>query len=104
VVLAVRRPDDYNTFTVEGGEVDIIDVDLGAEFDYGYIDEDDRAVVEEHVASWLSKIAHLPEDSVVRAEVEKVAGDCLAEAGGSWDKFIASLKAAAADTLVEVTV
>jgi hypothetical protein len=77
VVLVIRDPDYENEFVTQG-DVEIIDVDLGSEFNgpNGFDPDNDRAWVDDQ----LEKVAQLPEDSPVRQRVQELV-DSLLERG-----------------------
>jgi hypothetical protein len=72
VVLVVRHPDYENTYTVEGGEVRIVSIDLGSSFDS---EPDDREQWEDWSSSVREDISDLPADSTVRKEVEALIAE-----------------------------
>jgi hypothetical protein len=70
IVLCIRDPDYENDYTVVGA-VRIIDIDLGRGFDGGKgfraLDPEDR---EEYIEGWRAEVADLPEDHLIRQQVE----------------------------------
>ena len=71
-VLVIRDPDWENEYVVEGGEVETIDVDLGASFDgpkhFDASSEEGR----EWIADVRERVAHLDPDRPIRSRVEEL--------------------------------
>jgi hypothetical protein len=72
VVLVVRHPDYENSYTVEGGDVRIVSLDLGSSFDS---EPDDREQWEDWSSSVREDISDLSADSEVRQQVEALIAE-----------------------------
>lgn len=79
VVLCVRHPDNANDYTVEDGEVKIIDLDFGSSFDGRPEELDTWQEWAEGARSQMDE-AKLPEDHPIRQNVESLIGEAKPDA------------------------
>ncbi len=79
VVVVVRHPDYANDITVYGGEVRVIEADLGGSFDITTSPDEGTAEEALDTANWLEEsVSDLPADHPARGAVASVAADIRA--------------------------
>jgi hypothetical protein len=79
VVVVVRHPDYANDITVYGGEVRVIEADLGGSFDMSASPDEYSADEALETADWLEEsVSDLPADHPARGAVASVAADIRA--------------------------
>jgi len=83
VVVITRHPDYPNAITVHGGDVRIVDIDLGSSFDMSRTAQyDDADEAEQYALGLEEEISDLPAGHPARREVEDTISEIRAWARG----------------------
>lgn len=91
VVVILRHPDAGNDFQSFGGEVQILDIDLGSGFDGHPRDEEEAREWAEGVLEHLAELG-LSDEHPARAHVRWIVEETLSEGGFELDEILAGIE------------